>query len=106
MKMIRVVLAGLVLAAAIPASASAGQLKVTTVCFYESGQNGNQKVSDYTIWNTASFPIPKGTVVSYTTTGAPGKTFTAKAPSDIQPQDTFSSGGNEPSGNCTAWWFK
>jgi hypothetical protein len=94
------------LALVVPAAALAAQQKITTVCFYESGQNGNQKISDYTIWNTASFPIPKGTVVSYTTTGAPGKTFTAKAPSNIQPQDTFSSGGTEPPGNCTAWWFK
>ncbi len=105
MKM-RIAMAGLALALVFPAAASAAQQKVTTSCFYESGQNGNQTISDYTIWNTASFPIPKGTVVSYTTTGAPGKTFTAKAPNDIAPQDTFSSGGTEPMGNCTAWWMK
>jgi len=80
--------------------------KVSAVCMYESGQNGNQKISDYTIWNTASFPIPKGTVITFQTTGAPGKTFTAKAADMVMPQDTFSTGGNYPSGTCTAWWMK
>jgi hypothetical protein len=38
--------------------------------------------------------------------GAPGKTFTVKAPKDIAPQDSFSSGDTEPMGSCKAWWMK
>jgi hypothetical protein len=94
-----------VLAAFAATSAQAGT-KVSAACMYESGQNGNQMISDFTIWNTASFPIPKGTVVTFTSTGAPGKTFTTKAPKDIAPQDTFSSGGTIPSGSCSASWVK
>jgi hypothetical protein len=94
-----------VLAAFAATSAQAGT-KVSAACMYESGQNGNQTISDFTIWNTASFPIPKGTVVTFTSTGAPGKTFTTKAPKDIAPQDTFSSGGTIPSGSCSASWVK
>ena len=86
-------------------SAQAGT-KIEPMCAYESGVNGSQKISDYAIVNMESFPIPKGTVVTFTTTGAPGKTFTAKAPSDIAPQDSFSSGGTIPPGGCTAWWMK
>ena len=91
---------------AFAATSAQSATKVSPACMYESGQNGNQTISDFTIWNTANFPIPKGTVVTFTSTGAPGKTFTTKAPKDIAPQDTFSSGGNIPTGSCTAYWLK
>ncbi|GEM_PF-3559072 len=87
----------------VPASAAT---KVSAACFYESGQNGNRTVSDFSIWNTASFPIPKGTMVTFTSSGAPGKTFTARAPKDIAPNDAFSSGGTIPNGSCSASWSK
>jgi hypothetical protein len=80
--------------------------KVAASCFYESGQVDGHPLSDFTILNSAAFPIPKGTVVSFTTTGAPGKTFTTKPAADIASHDTFSSGGSEPMGACEAWWFK
>ena len=80
--------------------------KISASCFYESGVNNGHPVSDFEIWNTAKVAIPKGTVVSFTSSGAPGKTFTAIVPSDIAPQDSFSSGGTEPAGTCQAWWFK
>jgi len=80
--------------------------KITTACFYESGQDNGKAISDFSIWNTAAFPIPKGTIVSYTSSGAPNKTFTAKPDKDIAPNDSFSSGGTEPSGDCKAWWLK
>jgi hypothetical protein len=92
--------------AALSATSTQAGTKVSASCMYESGQNGNQTISDFTIWNTASFAIPKGTVVTFTSTGAPGKTFTTKAPSDIAPQDTFSSGGTIPAGSCQASWVK
>jgi hypothetical protein len=95
--------AGLSLAA-LPAAAA--PQKVDASCFYESGMNNGKMVSDYEIWNTAAFPIPKGTVVSFTVSSAPGKTFTAKAPSDVAPHDSFPSGGTEPAGACKAWWMK
>ena len=80
--------------------------KMSAVCMYESGQNGNQKVSDYTIWNTSSAVIPKDATVFFQTTGAPGKTFNVKTSDVVAPQDTFATGGNYPSGTCTAWWMK
>ena len=86
--------------------AAAAQQKVAASCFYESGVNNGKTVSDYEIWNTAAFPIPKGTVVSFTVSTAPGKTFTAKAPTDIAPHDSFASGGTQPAGTCQAWWMK
>jgi hypothetical protein len=86
--------------------AAAAQQKVAASCFFESGMNNGKTVSDYEIWNTAAFPIPKGTVVSFTVSTAPGKTFTAKAPTDIAPQDSFASGGTQPAGACQAWWMK
>jgi hypothetical protein len=92
--------------AAVSATSAQGGTKVSAACMYESGQNGNQTISDFTIWNTAAFIIPKGTVVTFTSTGAPGKTFTTKAPKDIAPQDTFSSGGTIPAGSCQATWVK
>lgn len=91
---------------ALTISGAQAKEKITTSCFYESGVNNGKQVSDFSIWNTAKFPIPKGTAVSFTTSGAPGKTFTAKPSTDIAPQDEFSSGGTEPMGQCTAWWFK
>jgi hypothetical protein len=101
----RIVLAATVFAlVALPAGAA--QQKVETSCFYESGTNNGKPVSDYEIWNTASFAIPKGTVVSFSVSTAPGKTFTAKAPSDIAPHDSFASGGTQPAGTCKAWWMK
>jgi hypothetical protein len=93
-------------ASALLISGASAKEKMQASCFVESGQDNGHAVSDYAIWNTSSVPMPKGTVVSYTTTGAPGKTFTAKAPSQVAPQGSFSSGGTEPAGNCTAWWFK
>ncbi len=92
--------------AAFAATGAQARTKVDAGCFYESGQKNNQTISDYTIWNTAGFVMPKGTIVTFTTTGAPGKTFTAKAPSDIAPQDSFSSGGTIPPGSCSASWEK
>ena len=50
--------------AAVSATSAQAGTKVSAACMYESGQNGNQTISDFTIWNTASFPIPKGTVVT------------------------------------------
>lgn len=91
---------------AFAASSAQAATKISIACMYESGQNGNQKISDFTIWNTTSAIIPKGTVVTFTSTGAPGKTFTTKAPTDIAPQDTFASGGTIPSGDCSAFWLK
>jgi len=99
-----VIAAAVLVLAALPAGAA--QQKVETSCFYESGTNNGKPVSDYEIWNTAAFPIPKGTVVSFTVSTAPGKTFTAKAPSDIAPHDSFASGGTQPAGACKAWWMK
>ena len=92
--------------AALVAPAAQAKEKVSASCFYESGQNGNKTVSDFEIWNMASFAMPKGTVVMFTSTGAPGKTFTATAPKDIAPQDSFPSGGTIPSGTCSAYWMK
>ncbi len=96
----------IVVLAALTAVGANATTKVDAGCFYESGQRNNQTISDYTIWNTAGFVMPKGTIVTFTTTGAPGKTFTAKAPSDIAPQDSFSSGGTIPPGSCSASWTK
>src|SRR5262249_9544990 len=95
--------AGLSLAA-LPAAAA--QQKGDAACVYEAGGNHGKTVSDYEIWNMAAFPIPKGTVVSFTVSTAPGKTFTAKAPSDVAPHDSFPSGGTQPAGACKAWWMK
>jgi hypothetical protein len=92
------------LAAAI--SAAQAKEKVSVSCFYESGQNGNQKVSDYNIVNMHGPTIPKGTVVSFTLSSAPGKTYTVTAAKDIAAMDDFSTGGNYPMGDCTAWWMK
>jgi hypothetical protein len=92
--------------AAVLSSEAVAANKMQASCFIESGQADGHAISDYAIWNTSNAKMPKGTVVTYTTTGAPGKTFTAKAPSDIAPQDSFSSGGTEPKGTCSAWWFK
>jgi hypothetical protein len=80
--------------------------KINAACIYESGQNGPKTISDFSIWNTASFDIPKGTLVTFSSTGAPGKVFTTKAPKNIAPNDTFSSGGTIPMGSCTAFWLK
>ncbi|HEX3809987.1 MAG TPA: hypothetical protein VHW02_09850 [Rhizomicrobium sp.] len=91
---------------ALLATAAQAKTKVEPACFYESGQSNGKPLSDYTIMNTASFAIPKGTVVTFTTSGAPGKTFTATAPKDIAPQDDFSTGGNIPPGSCDASWLK
>jgi len=93
-------------AASLAAAPAYAATKVSAVCMYVSGQNGNQKVSDYTIWNTSSDVIPKGTVVFFQTSGAPGKTFSAKTTDIVAPQDTFATGGSYPSGTCTAWWMK
>lgn len=93
-------------ALALVSNSAQAKTKVDAACFYESGQNGDQKISDYTILNTASFPIPKGTVITFTTSGAPGKTFTTTAKANVAPQDSFSSGGNIPIGSCSASWLK
>jgi hypothetical protein len=95
-----------VAAASLMAAPVHAATKVSAVCMYESGQNGNQKVSDYTIWNSSSDMIPKGATVFFQTTGAPGKTFNVKTTDVVAPQDTFATGGNYPSGTCTAWWLK
>lgn len=66
-----IVLGVAICAVAALAVASSAQAKTTmnASCFYESGQNGDKKISDYTIWNTASVPIPKGTVITYVVAG-------------------------------------
>ena len=93
-------------AAILGVSSAQAATKVDAACFYESGQNGNQTISDFTILNTASFPIPKGTLVTFTSSGAPGKTFTTRPSANIAPQDSFSSGGIIPIGSCSASWLK
>src|SRR5258708_35584606 len=80
-------------ALALAVSGAQAKEKITTSCFYESGQDNGHTISDFAIWNMSSFPIPKGTVVSFTTSGAPKKVFTAKPDADVAPHDTFSSGG-------------
>jgi hypothetical protein len=96
----------LLVALAAPASAAAAAEKMRLMCMYESGQSGDQKISDYAIANTGTVIVPKGTMISFITTGAPGKTFTVKAPQDLAPQDSFSTGGTYPAGGCQAWWTK
>lgn len=91
------------LAALALAGTAQAKTKMDLSCFYESGQSGGKKISDYTIWNTSGETIPKGTVITYIVAG---KTYTTTAPNDIEPQDTFSSGGTEPSGSCQASWTK
>jgi hypothetical protein len=92
--------------AALAASTAQAKEKVKATCFYESGQSGGHALSDFAIWNMSAFTMPKGTIVTFTSTGAPGKTFTATAPSNIEPHDSFSSGGNIPVGSCQASWMK
>ncbi len=94
------------IALAAPITAAQAKDKVSVSCFYESGQNGNQKISDYTIVNMHGPTIPKGTVISFTLNAAPGKTYTVTAPKDLGVMDDFSTGGNYPAGGCDAWWMK
>jgi hypothetical protein len=103
--MLRSFMLGLALAAlAVPAAQA--KEKVAVSCFDESGQNQNQKSSDYTIVNMHGPTIPKGTVISFTLMAAPGKTYTVTAPKDLGVMDDFSTGGTYPSGGCDAWWMK
>ena len=90
---------------ALPTSALAKE-KVQISCFYESGVNQGQKISDYTIVNLHGPKVPKGTVIHFTLTAAPGKEHTATAPKDLDTMDEFSTGGTYPAGGCDAWWEK
>jgi hypothetical protein len=92
--------------AAFAVSTAQAKDKVKATCTYESGQSGGHTVSDFVIWNMSAFTMPKGTVVTFTSSGAPGKTFTATAPSNIESHDSFSSGGTIPMGTCQASWMK
>jgi hypothetical protein len=92
--------------AALAVSTAQAKEKVKATCVYESGQSGGHAVSDFVIWNMSAFTMPKGTVVTFTSSGAPGKTFTATAPSNIESHDSFSSGGTIPVGSCEASWMK
>ena len=94
------------LALAVPATGVQAKEKVSISCFYESGQNQNQKISDYTIVNLHGPKVPKGTVIHFTLNAAPGKQYTATAPKDLDTMDDFSTGGTYPSGGCDAWWEK
>ncbi|MFZ1007534.1 MAG: hypothetical protein WAN65_11890 [Candidatus Sulfotelmatobacter sp.] len=103
--MLRNFMLGLALVAlAVPAAQA--KEKVSVSCFYESGQNQTQKISDYTIVNMHGPKIPKGTVIHFTLNAAPGKEYTATAPKDMDVMDDFSTGGNYPPDGCTAWWMK
>jgi hypothetical protein len=105
--MLRSITLGLTLIALVaPISAAQAKEKINVSCFYESGQNGDQKISDYTIVNMHGPKIPKGTVITFTLDAAPGKQYTATAPKDLDVMDNFSTGGNYPSGSCEAWWMK
>jgi hypothetical protein len=105
--MLRSITLGLALIALVaPISAAQAKEKVNVSCFYESGQNGNQKISDYTIVNMHGPKIPKGTVITFTLDATPGKTYTATAPKDLDVMDDFSTGGTYPTSGCTAWWEK
>jgi hypothetical protein len=50
--------------AVLPGIAAAAPQKMDAACFDESGQNGGQTISDFTILNNGNAPIPKGTVIS------------------------------------------
>jgi len=91
---------------AMPITAALAKEKVSISCFYESGQNQNQKISDYTIVNLHGPKVPKGTVIHFTLNAVPGKQYTATAPKDLDKMDDFSTGGTYPAGGCDAWWEK
>jgi hypothetical protein len=91
---------------ALAASAAQAKEKITVSCFYESGQNQNQKISDYTIVNMHGPKIPKGTVIHFTLNAVAGKEYTATAPKDLDVMDDFSTGGTYPPGGCEAWYEK
>jgi hypothetical protein len=48
----------------------------------------------------------RGTALTFTTSGAPGRRFAAKTPKDIEFQDLLPGGGKIPSGSCSAYGMK